>query len=117
MNKKALISFLHKVGNTSFKSEDISISATNDMLILITAAGQITGTPLLKADNPDAKQTITDGIFLETAKTYSNETKEDSFLLLKNAVLQTSSGAVSYRYLYVFTDDIIAATIGNTNPD
>lgn len=63
MNKKALILFLHKAGNISLKSEDISISATNNMLVLITAAGQITGTPLLKADDPDAKQAITEASF------------------------------------------------------
>jgi hypothetical protein len=83
-------------------------------LVLITAAGQITGTPLLKADkNNETENFLIDSVFLEAAETYKSISSDDSFILLKDAVLKTSTCDISYRILYVFTDNIIAASIGN----
>lgn len=116
MDRKSLISFLYKVGNTSLETNNISISATNNALILITAAGQITGTPLRVDNNPNAKPDAIDTLFHEVVKACSDGANDD-VLLLKDAILKTPSGNITYRYLYVFTDDIIAATIANCDLD
>ena len=44
MDKKSLLSFIHYVGNSSVQGKNFSIESKNNSLILITAAGQITGT-------------------------------------------------------------------------
>lgn len=46
MNKKDLISLVHHAGNMSIETSSGSISSVNNLLILVTAAGQITGTLL-----------------------------------------------------------------------
>ena len=90
------------------------------MLVLITAAGQITGIPLqvddeLQAgDKSDLEGYVLDSIFSTASKVFA-EHKDDSFILLKNATLNTLGGNISYQYLYVFTDDIIAVTVANSN--
>ena len=112
MDRKSFISFLYKVGNTSIETNNISISATNNALLLITAAGQITGTLMPTDNNPRTKPDAIDTLFGEVVKVCSNDA-DDDVLLLKDAILKTSSGSITYRYLYVFTDDIIAATIAN----
>lgn len=115
MDKKALIALVRHAGNLSFKEGDFSVSGKNDLLILITAAGQITGTPLEDASTLDINQKVADTIFLAARNEFIESTSEDAFLLLKNATLKTANCDISYSYLYVFTDDIIAATIGSSN--
>lgn len=115
MNKKMLISLVHHAGNMSLETSSGSISSVNNLLILVTAAGQITGTLLQKENDSDPKEQIADAIFLSAANTLANHAGEDSFILLKDATLKTAGCDIAYRYLYVFTDDIIAVTIGNSN--
>lgn len=110
MDKKALISAIHRVTNTSLGNEKFSISGTNDLLVLITAAGQITGTPLQVIDESSPKAYISDKLFSTVANFFA-EKEDDSFLLLKDAVLKTLGYDITYQYLYVFTDDIIAVTV------
>lgn len=120
MDKKALISTIHRIMNASLGNEEVPIKGTNDLLVLITAAGQITGTPLQvsdelhTADKSDLEGYVLDTIFSTASEVFA-EHGEDSFILLKDAVLNTPSGNISYRSLYVFTDDVIAATIANSN--
>lgn len=115
MNKKALISIIHHAGNMSIDTGTVSINATNNLLILITAAGQITGTLLREESEANLEERVADTIFLNVANAVAEHADEDSFILLKDAVLKTASCDITYRYLYVFTDDVIAASIGNSN--
>lgn len=115
MNKKAFIELLHHSGNLQIDIHNASFSADNDLIVLVTAAGQISGT-ILKNDSSDAtEERITDNLFLAIKNSYIENSKELDFILLKNAVLLLNSGKeVRYRYLYVFTDDVIAATVANS---
>lgn len=122
MNKKTLISAIHLATNMSFGNEKISITGTNKLLVLITAAGQITGTPLQTSDELQ----VTDeselkgyvaGTILSTASKVIEEHGADSFILLKDAVLKAPSYSINYQYLYVFTDDVIAVTVTNSYSD
>lgn len=114
MNKKALIAMIHHVGNLKLNNDDASIELNNQGLVLLTAAGQIIGTPCQPDDKESAntKERILDSVFSEAGNAYTEATNENDFILLKNATLMTSSGQnISYGYLYVFTDDIIAASV------
>lgn len=115
MDKKALLNLIYHAGNVSIKKDDFSMNGSNDLLILITAAGQIIGTPLLEPDSSNLNQMATDTLFLNVVQTFKKSFNEESFLLLKNAVVKTTGNDVVYRYLYVFTDDIIAATVADSN--
>lgn len=115
MDKKALLNLIYHAGNVSIKKDDFSMNGNNDLLVLIIAGGQIIGTPLQTPDSSDLSQMATDTLFLNAAQAFKDSAKEDSFLLLKNAVLRIAGNDVAYRYLYVFTDDIIAATIADSN--
>lgn len=122
MDKKALISTIHSIANMSLGNEEVSITATNKLLVLITAAGQITGTPLQmsdelqKSDNPNPERYVADTIFSTASKVIA-EQGDSSFIFLKDAVLKTPGQNISYQYLCVFTDDVIAATVTNSYPD
>lgn len=115
MDKKALLNLIFYAGNTSIQKGDFSLNSENDLLVLITAAGRIIGTPLQEPDSSDINQLATDTLFLNAAKAFKESAKEDDFLLLKDAVLETHGSSDTYRYLYVFTDDIIAATVANSD--
>ncbi len=122
MDKKALISAIHRISNASLGGKEISVTTTNELLVLVTAAGQIFGTPLqighkLQKNNEfDPKRYAADTIF-SIASELITEQGEDSFILLKDAVLRTSGEKTAYQYLYVFTDDVIAATVTNSYPE
>ncbi len=122
MDKKALISAIHHVTNMTLSSENLSVTTTNELLVLITAAGQIIGTPwqvghkLQENDKSGLENRLPSEIFLATSK-FMAEQGEDSFILLKDAVLRTSGEKIAYQYLYVFTDDVIAATVTSTYPE
>ena len=118
MNKKALVAMIHHAANLKLDTQDASIAFKDQKMIFLTAAGQIIGTPMQKDDEKpeDIKEQILDTLFFETGKTYSDTSNETDFILLKNAVLTTAAGnQISYAYLYLFTDDIIAATFGAPN--
>ena len=114
MDKKSLLSFIHYVGNSSVQGKNFSIESKNNSLILITAAGQITGTFLLESNSSDSKEQMTDNFFIGAGHAYTENTKEQSFILLKDAILRTSTEKFTYSYLYVFTD---AAYDGEDIPD
>lgn len=86
--------------------------------MLITAAGQITGTPLQAGDElkdgSTLEEYVLDNLFSAAEKVFAEE-DDDSFILLKNATLKTPRCDITYSYLYVFTDDIIAATVGTSD--
>lgn len=115
MNKQFLISLIQRAANTPIKNDEFSMDMSGHSLVLVTAAGTIVGTPLLKCDESDLKELAVDAFFYTLGEAYSEKTNENSFILLKDAVLNTGSCNISYKFLYVFTDDVIAATIGNIN--
>lgn len=118
MNKKLLISLLDRSRNANLGTDSIPVSLASNTLILITAAGQITGTVLReKDDKADWKGQFSDMMLLTAAEVVAECQGGDSFILLKDAVVENFGKSISYSYLYVFTDDIIAATIGNMNVD
>lgn len=107
---------LDRSRNANFGTESSPISLASNTLILITAAGQITGTVLReKDDEADWKGQFSDMMLLTAANVVAEHPGEDSFILLKDAVVINFGKSISYSYLYVFTDDIIAVTIGNMN--
>lgn len=113
MNKQFLISLIQRAANTPIKNDEFSMNISGHSLVLVTAAGTIVGTPLSKCDESDLEELATDAFFYTLGETYSEKTNDNSFILLKNAVLKTGSCNISYKFLYVFTDDVIAVTIGN----
>lgn len=116
MDKKALLSLLSRCMDFSVKKNDLSISVKADHLVLLTAAGQITGVPVPLANEEDSSASVNEAIgksfFISMATTYKEKYNERDFILLKDATLFASSGnRFSYNFLYVFTGDVIAATI------
>lgn len=122
MDKKAFISTLHRLMNISADNETSPFTTTNKLLVLITAAGQIVGTPLQlsdksqASDNASPKKSASDTIFSTVSDCFT-DLGESSFVLMTDAFLETSGHKIAYPYLYVFTDDIIAVTVANDYPD
>lgn len=99
---------------TTFKNTSIDVSQ-NDLIIL-TAAGTISGTfiPISSKEND-----IENDIEYKLIKAIHSNALEvckdpDKVILLKDVTLLTATGFNQFfKYLHVFTDDIIAITIGN----
>jgi len=117
MDKKMLVSFLYHIGNSNLGNDACSIRAQNDLVVLVTAAGTITGKLLLKADEANVTEYAADSIFLTTAEAFEEKSADNSLILLKDAVLQAVGCKISYRYLYVCADSIIAVSLTNSNAD
>lgn len=93
------------------------MDVSGQSLILVTAAGTIIGTPLLECDESNLESFASDAFFYTIGESCAEKINEESFIVLKDAVLKTGSSDIRYKYLYVFTDDIIAVTIGSTDSD
>ena len=101
MDRKSFISFLYKVGNTSIETNNISISATNNALLLITAAGQITGALMPTDNNPRTKPDAIDTLFGEVVKVCSNDADDDVLLGYSNFVVDRAfQDALSHRFSF-----------------
>lgn len=110
MNKKIFLELLHRAGSTSLKTDSGSIDFENDALVLITAAGQIVGTPLLDIESSDIKGTVAEGRYLNVVKAYEEVSKDHSVILLKDATLLTDSQRLHHEFLVIFTDEIIGVS-------
>lgn len=90
-------------------------SAQNKIYIL-TAAGIIEGTYISSGTEESLKSDVVynfhNGLD-KSARKISDSPSEE--ILLKNAVVKSSSDQFSFEYLHVFIDDIIAVTIGNSS--
>lgn len=115
--KEFLINFLSDSSNFQFDEAGVSVDAPD--LILITAAGTIKGTPLIAPNKPtedtEPAEYFADTIFSTIQqKAASVEDRTCSSILLKDAELIIgTSQRISYGFLYVFLDDVIAVTIAS----
>lgn len=116
--KRLLVDFLSDPNNFKFENGDFKASIENQSLVLLTAAGTISGVPIVPPSevpcDDDADYfafKIFSGIQAEISQ---RVTKSDNpMILLKDAVLLNASGdSICYRFLYVFVDDILGVTIG-----
>lgn len=92
-----------------------SCESESNKLYILTAAGVIEGTYISTKTEENLKSDITYNFFDSldiNAREISNSPSES--ILLKDAVVKSSSQEFSFEYLHVFIDDIIAITIGNT---
>lgn len=88
---------------------------TSNSLIILTAAGTIYGTPCFSLSNDNAQDTVSNVIY-EQAKQMTSSDAPQYSIILKNATLITSGGIkYSFDTLFVFPDDVIAITIGDTS--
>lgn len=115
MDKNNFISLIQQATSKPIKNDVFSMDMSDHSLVLVTAAGTIVGTPLSKCDESDLKEFAVDALFYTLGETYRKKFNENSFILLKDAVLKTGSCDISYKFLYVFADDVIAVTIGNVD--
>ena len=100
---------------TTINIKDDKLDLTQNSLIIITAAGTIYGTYV--SENVE-KSLSNDATFLiyknigSSARKLTDDTP--SSILLKDATMIASSGIHnSFKYLYVFIQDIIAVSFGN----
>ncbi len=109
--KQALI--LSTLAAISVKNDKIDIS--QNALIIITAAGIITGTYVSKEMANSLNDDVTYAAFISIDKN-AKEKFGDSFdfILLKDVTMITSMGVRnSFKCLHVFIDEIIALSFGN----
>ena len=88
----------------------------SDKLYVLTAAGVIEGT-FINGDmeeklKSDIVYNFHDGLD-KNARKISNSPSEA--ILLKNAVIKSSSEKFCFEHLHVFIEDIIAVTLGNSS--
>lgn len=97
---------------TKIKVENMDYNPNS--LIIVTAAGTIYGTPCFSASEADTTDRLMISAY-EQAKDTTISDASKSCLILKDATLVTSpSFKQSFKILFVFPDDIIAITIGDT---
>lgn len=116
--KNVLVHMLSNIDKLNHSGNDFSFSINPYCLVLVTAAGTIKGNLCKPADNSPLEECIPDAIFCDIEKTINTEidTSSSPFILLKDATLLDRSGTtIYYRYLYIFTNDIIAATIADAD--
>ena len=90
------------------------INLTSNSLIIVTAAGTITGTYVSEniedSLNDDATYTVFKTIDTNARKLCNSASHS---ILLKDATMITSSGTHNiFKYLYVFVEEIIAVSFG-----
>lgn len=115
--KELLVNFLADPIHNAFDNSDIKVNIVNPELVLVTAAGTITGVPLKSddvcADDCEPEEYFSDTMFsaIHDILEKNDETK-GSTIILKDAQMLTGSGnTFNYKYLYVFLDDVIGVTI------
>lgn len=121
-SKLTSINMLSHIDDINYTSADGSFSFNfpRHNLVLITAAGTITGTPLVESDinSGDAKEVLLNTIFSKIESSLNENIHEDDspVILLKDVQLRSNSGdSVFYEYLYIFVDDIIGISVAGTN--
>lgn len=118
MNKNKLVKMLVSLDGLNLDAHDIKISIDSINLILITAFGQISGKPcskdMISSEAPEI--TVSNIIFNTVQNLFDKDEASEDCILLKDVTLLTSSlNTITYPFLYVFADDIIAATIGDAD--
>lgn len=106
LTKKAILAgYAHSLSIETF---------AKNRLILVTAAGIISGIPVLDEEKSDLNvislQTFNSAA-VEALSEYGSS-KED-FILLKDAHFEATSARIDLPALTVFCDQVIAATIGS----
>ncbi|WP_252247432.1 hypothetical protein [Clostridium sp. ZBS4] len=91
----------------------------NQSLTIITSAGIITGTPVIKTENDESIMLIAD-VNNKVSNDYRKNISikddyplpgSDGFFMLKDVKLVSSSTVVSFNVLNVFYDQVIAITV------
>lgn len=115
--KEALV--LSTASTIAIKNDKFDFSQNS--LIVVTAAGAIYGTLISDAFTPDdIKKSLADDSVYQIFKNLDIKAKKvtdglSASILLKDAVMINSSGVKNlFKYLFVFVDDIIAVSFGNT---
>lgn len=115
--KEALV--LSTASTIAIKNDKFDFSQNS--LIVVTAAGTIYGTLISDAFTPDdIKKSLADDSVYQIFKNLDIKAKKvtnglSASILLKDAVMINSSGVKNlFKYLFVFVDDIIAVSFGNT---
>lgn len=103
MNKRVFINSLIALCN----QRDENFSLEMDSICLLTSIGYISGS-LVKYNEP--KNTPEDAVACSFASGIS-QTSDNDFILLKDVTVQTNSEKFFHKYLYVFTEDIIAVSL------
>lgn len=97
---------------SSLKTE--SIDLTENQLILVTPAGTMTGTFV----SSELEEELKDDISFNFMKQISNNASKNcsnsqDVILLKDVSLVSSNVNQFFKYLFVFTEDIIAISLGS----
>ena len=115
--KEALV--LSTASTIALKNDKFDFSQNS--LIVVTAAGTIYGTLISDAFTPDdIQKSLADDSVYQIFKNLDIKAKKvtnglSASILLKDAVMINSSGVKNlFKYLFVFVDDIIAVSFGNT---
>lgn len=115
--KEALV--LSTASTIAIKNDKFDFSQNS--LIVVTAAGTIYGTLISDAFTPDdIQKSLADDSVYQIFKNLDIKAKKvtnglSASILLKDAVMINSSGVKNlFKYLFVFVDDIIAVSFGNT---
>lgn len=98
------------------QDENFPVDLTDNVLVLVTAAGTIKGTPTFSI--PEEEKDITQFIFgtaFETAIKNENSNSSKDCILLKNATLITGNTSCFFSYLFIFVDDIIGLSISGSD--
>lgn len=98
---------------TEIKNDELDLSSNS--LIIVTAAGTIYGTAMLKPSDGNIVDLVYDTAYRQ-AQELTKPGVSNYCLILKDAILVSGQGfKQSFKTLFVFPDDIIAITFGDTN--
>lgn len=86
---------------------------TNNLLVAVTAAGIIQGTPVFNQDK-EALERDNSYLLFENIGTLAKEESSDSLgaILLQDATISNYGVKTTFNYLYLFIDDVIALSFG-----
>lgn len=104
LTKEAILAgYAHALSMDTFK---------DNRLILVTAAGIISGVPVLDEEKNDLNIVTLQSINSSVVEALSEQgSSAADFILLKNARFEAATPSVSFPVLTVFCDQIIAASI------
>ena len=114
-NKNAILRFFEHIIINGIGSDEAKTELSSNNLILITAAGTITGEflPSLAHATDDS---VSDAIFIGMRDAFVENNADQSCIFLKNVKLFGTYGNHQvFKYLCVFIDDILAISFGNAD--
>lgn len=114
--KTSLTKYLAHLLTMNKQDKSFPVDLTNNVLVLVTAAGTIKGTPTfsIPEEEKDINQSIFSTAFKVAAKNDTSNSSEDC-ILLKNATLITGNTSCVFNYLFIFVDDIIGLSISGSD--